>query len=129
MRQYLLFILFVTFAVIGCSANPDSHVACRATPSTNPDDYVGGYVFTPHDADRGQFADFVILDREANALEIRFSKTDGQVVFVQQCWHLEPGGHQGNLVIAKRAYPIERSGATIKLGINKDLDENYAKVR
>lgn len=62
-------------------------------------------------------------------LSIRFSKTDGQVVFVQQCWHLEPGGHQGNLVIAKRGYPIERSGTTIKLGINDDLDEYYEKVR
>ncbi|MFI5127216.1 MAG: hypothetical protein ACHQJX_10360 [Candidatus Acidiferrales bacterium] len=120
LRQYLLVaLLSVAFAAIGCGA----------APSTNPDDYVGGYAFTPHDANRGQFADFVILGRSGKALEIRLSKTNEQVLFTDQSWHLEPGWHQEDIVIAKRGYPIERSGTTIKLGINDDLDEYYEKVR
>ena len=104
-------------------------IGCGTAPSTNPDDYIGGYTFTPRDANREQFADFVILNRDGKALEIRLSKTDGQVFFTQQSWHLEPGWHQEDVVIAKRGYPIERSGTTIKLGINDDLDEYYEKVR
>lgn len=102
---------------------------CSSAVSANPEDYVGEYVFTPYGAAPGQFADFIILKRDGIAVEIRFSKASGQISTNQESWRLYPGSYEEDLVIAKRGYPIERSGTSIKLVINDDLGEYYTKIR
>ena len=86
MKYVLQICAFVAiFAVIGCSS----------IASTNPDDYVGEYVFKPSNSAPGDFASFLILQRDHTAVEIRFSKETGQVTtkgdkvgFIQQKWRV-----------------------------------------
>lgn len=113
-------LLFLGAVLSGC--------ASTASTSTNPADYVGEYIFTPYGASPGEFADFVILKKDGSAVEIRFSKDTGQISTTQEKWYLYHATGE-YVAIAKRGYPIERSGATIKLNINDDLDEYYEKVR
>ena len=101
--------------------------ACSRPVSTNNDDYVGEYIFTPVNADPGKFADFVILKKDHSAVEIRFSKNTGQVVTAETQWHLDPGLNE-ELVIGNFAHSIEGPRATIKLGIS-DAGEYYEKIR
>jgi hypothetical protein len=101
---------------------------CRSTASTNPNDYVGEYIFVPTYADPGDFASFVILKSDHTAVELRFSKATGQVQMTQEKWDLSYTVEE-NVGIGDFSHPIERSGSTIKLGINEDLGQYYQKVR
>lgn len=95
--------------------------------STNSDDYVGEYIFTPVNADSGKFADFVILKKDHSGIEIRFSKNTGQVSTAETQWHLDHGLNE-ELAIGNFAHSIEGPRTKIKLGIS-DAGEYYEKIR
>jgi len=117
-RSILICLSLILFAVLGCSSSA----------STNPSDYVGEYVFQPFDSDPGKFADFLILKRDFTAVEIRFSKTTGQVTTTQTKW--DSSSRNGEYVgIGDFSHPVEGSRSKIKLGINDDLGQYYVKVR
>jgi hypothetical protein len=100
---------------------------CGSTVSTNATDYVGEYIFKPNDLALGEFANFVILRQDLSAVEVRYSKPTGAITSTQESWHLFRGtGEQ--VVIGKRAYPIDKSGSSIRLTIN-DVGQYYEKVR
>ena len=101
---------------------------CDSAASTSLSDYVGEYVFKPSNAAPGKFATFVILRKDQTAVEIRFSPKTGAVSTAQEKWYLSHTTGE-NVVIGKFSHPIERSGSTIKLGINDDLGQYYEKVR
>lgn len=108
----------ILFAVLGCSS----------PASTNPNDYVGEYVFRPFDSDPGKFADLIILKSDSTAVEIRFSKATGEVTTTQTKWDLS--SRNGEFVgIGDFSHPVEGSRSEIKLGINDDLGQYYVKVR
>jgi hypothetical protein len=90
--------------------------------STNPNDYVGEYIFVPTYADPGNFASFVALKSDHTAVELRFSKATGQVQMTQEKCDLSYTVEE-NVGIGDFSHPIERSGSTIKLGINEDLGQ------
>ena len=104
-----------------------SATGCSSTVSTNPNDYVGEYIFKPSNAAPGDFASFVILKKDQTTVEIRFSKDTGQVQTTQGKWYLARGTAE-EVVIDKRAYPIHRSDSTIRLTIN-EVGQYYEKVR
>lgn len=111
-------VLVAMFAALGCSS----------TSSTNPDDYVGEYVFKPSNSATGDFASFVILRKDHTAVEIRFSKEAGQVTTKETKWDLS--NRNGEYVgIGNFSHPVEGSKSVIKLGINDDLGQYYEKVR
>jgi hypothetical protein len=110
--------IFAALSVAGCSS----------AVSTNPNDYVGEYVFMPVNAIPGDFASFVVLRQDHMAVEVRFSKDTGQVLTTQKTWYLDRGTDE-EVVIDKRAYPIQRSGSTLRLTINDDRGQYYEKVR
>ena len=107
-----------------------SAAGCGTSASTNPNDYVGEYIFVPTYADPGNFASFVILKQDHTAVEIRFSKATGQVQTTQEKWGLDHDAKDNLdfLAIGNFSHSIERSGSTIKLGIS-DHGEHYEKVR
>jgi len=117
-KLWLTCLLFAAFTVSGCSA----------AVNTNPNDYVGEYIFQPSDTTPGKFASFVILKSDHTAVEIRFSKDTGQVQTTQSKWYLSHTTGE-NVVIGSFSHPVEGSRSTIKLGINDDLDQYYEKVR
>ncbi len=102
--------------------------ACGSAASTNTGDYVGEYVFKPANATPGKFANFVILKKDQTAVEIRFSPQTGEITTTQEKWYLSHTTGE-NVVIGRFSHPIERSGSTVKLGINDDLGQYYEKVR
>lgn len=116
-KLWMVCLLFAGFMAAGCSA----------AVSTNPNDYVGEYVFKPNNAAPGGFASFVILKQDHTAVEIRLSKDTGQVQTTQGKWYLDRGTDE-EVVIDKRAYPIHRSDSTIRLTIN-EVGQYYEKVR
>jgi hypothetical protein len=119
MKHYLVACFsLVLFVVFGCSS----------PASANFVDYVGEYVLTPSSVVPGEFASFVILKADHSAVEIRFSKLTGEISTVQKSWDLDRGTDE-EVVIDRRAYPIERTKSTIKLVINGDLGTYYTKVR
>ena len=61
---------------------------CSPTPSTNPNDYVGEYVFIPADADPGEVANFVVLRRDHTAIEVRFNMATGEISSTKKKWYL-----------------------------------------
>jgi len=83
---------------------------------------------TPSSVVPGEFASFVILKADHTAVEIRFSKVTGEISTAQKSWQLDHGTDE-EVVIDKRAYPIERTKSNIKLVINGDLGTYYMKVR
>lgn len=101
---------------------------CGSPASSNPDDYIGEYVFMPANSSPGQFASFVILKPDHEAVQIRFDKSSGQIHTNREKWYLSRGTGQ-NLVIGQFSCSVEGSGANIKLGINDDLGQYYEKVR
>jgi hypothetical protein len=103
-------------------------VGCGVPPSTNPSDYVGEYVFTPGIQVPHEFAAFLILAKDHTAIEIRYPNDFGQVSTATEAWHLDRGTDE-EVVIGKRAYPIERTRSTVRLIINGDLGQQYEKVR
>jgi hypothetical protein len=115
---WLVCLLFSAFSVTGCSA----------AVSTNPNDYVGEYIFQPSNTSPGKVANFVVLKQDHTAVEIRFSKDTGQVQTTQTKWYLSRTTGE-NVVIGNFSYPVEGSRSAIKLGINDDLDQYYEKVR
>lgn len=118
--RYLIqvFVFAAMFAAIGCNS----------TASTNPDDYVGEYVFKPTNSSPGDFANFLILKKDHTAVEIKFSKETGQVTNTETKWDLS--NRNGEYVgIGNFSHPVEGSSTHIKLGINDDLGQYYEKVR
>jgi len=103
--------------------------ACDSPASTNPSDYVGEYIFTPTNADPGNFADFVILKSDQTALTLRFDKKTGHVQITRTKWRLSPGTGQEEVDVGDFAHSVEVSGSVIKLGNNLDLGQYYEKVR
>ena len=116
-QKWLALFLLIVLAFAGC----------RGPVSTNSEDYVGEYVFTPSNANPGKFADFVILKKDHSAIEMRFSRDTGQVSTTETQWHLDHGLNE-EVVIGNFAHSIEGSGTKIRLGIS-DLGEYYEKVR
>ena len=117
-----------TFPLAAFAIAALSITSCGSVASTNLDDYVGEYIFRPSNAPPGKFASFVILKKDQTAVEIRFSRETGQISTIQDKWYLSRTTGE-NVVIGKFSYPIERSGTTVKLGINDDLGQYYQKVR
>lgn len=105
-----------------------SAIGCGSTASTNPNDYVGEYIFKPSNAVPGDFASFVILKKDRTAVEIRFSKETGEVQTTQKKWYLSHTTGE-NVVIGSFSHPVETSRSVIKLGISDDLGQYYEKVR
>jgi hypothetical protein len=119
-RKWLAFLFFAVL----------SATACSSAVSTNPNDYVGEYVFTPYNSDTAQFADFVILKKDFTAVEIRFSKDSGQVLTTEKRWSVYSSNTKDKeLVIGDFGHPIEGSGVKIKLHNNYDLGTYYEKIR
>jgi hypothetical protein len=117
-RKWLACLFFSMLSATGCSS----------APSTNPNDYVGEYVFKPSNASPGDLASFVILKKDQTAVEIHFSKDTGQVQTTQTKWYLSHTTGE-NVVIGDFSHPVEGSRSAIKLGINDDLGQYYEKVR
>lgn len=117
-RRWLVCLILAVLSATGCSS----------TVSTNPNDYVGEYIFKPSNAAPGDFASFVVLKKDQTAVEIRFSKDTGQVQTTQKKWYLTHTTGE-NVVIGNFSHPVEGSRSTIKLGINDDLGQYYEKVR
>jgi hypothetical protein len=103
-------------------------LGCRSAASTNPDDYVGEYVFRPSNASPGNFASFVILKNNQVAVEIRFSKSTGEVETTQKKWYLTRTTAE-HVVIDDFSHPVEGMPPNIKLVVDGDLDQYYEKVR
>jgi hypothetical protein len=101
---------------------------CRPAASTNPNDYVGEYVFKPSNTLPGDSASFVILKKDQTAVEIRFSKDTGEVQTTQKRWYLSRTTGE-NVVIGSFSHPVEGSRSIIKLRINGDLGQYYEKIR
>lgn len=114
----LIFSLVMSFTLAGCSA----------PVSTNPSDYVGEYVFTPDVEVPHDYAAFIVLNKDQTATEIRYSNVSSQIATSTESWHLEHGTDE-EVVIGKRAYPIERTRSIIRLIINGDLGQHYEKIR
>ena len=102
---------------------------CTGHVSTNSSDYVGEYVFTPHEAPPAEFADFLVLRSDGTALEVRYSRSSGQVSTKERRWVFNDKGTSPALVIGGFGHPIDGTGTNIRLFINYDLDEFYQKVR
>lgn len=102
--------------------------SCKPAASTDPNSYVGEYVFQPYNVDPGKFADLVILKADFSAVEIRFSKDTGQVTTNQTKWALSYRDEEF-VEIGNFAHPVEGAPPAIKLGINGDLGQYYEKVR
>jgi hypothetical protein len=114
---------------LGCVLILTSYLAgCGGKASTNPNDYVGEYIFVPDHADPGEFASFVVLKSDHTAVEVRMSKPTGQINISQEKWYLSYTVEE-NVVIGDFSHPIERSGSRIRLAINEDLGQYYEKVR
>ncbi len=116
-RKWFLYLLLVA-CIVGCTS----------TASTNPNDYVGEYVFKPSNVSPGAFASFLILKKDQSAVEIRFSKDTGEVQTTRKEWHLAHTTGE-NLVLGDFSHPIEGTSSTTKLVINGDLGQYYEKVR
>ena len=117
-QKWLVCLLFAMFSATGCSS----------AASTNPNDYVGEYVFKPSNAATEDFASFVILKKDQTAVEIRFLKDTGEGQTTQKKWYLSHTTGE-NVVIGSFSHPGQGSRSTIKLGINDDLGQYYEKVR
>jgi hypothetical protein len=117
----------VILMIVGLSMSL-GFVGCSVPASTNPNDYVGEYVFTPGMEVPRDFAAFVILTKEHKAIEIRYSNASGQVATTTEGWHLDHGTDE-EAVIGQRAYPIEWTRSTVRLIVNGDLGQHYEKVR
>ena len=117
-RKLLVCLFFAIFSATGCSS----------AASTNANDYVGEYIFKPTNADPGEFASFVILQKDQTAVEIVFLKETGEVRTTRKKWYLTKTTGE-NVVIGSFTHPVEGSRSTIKLGINDDLGQYYEKVR
>lgn len=102
-------------------------VGCKPPLSTNPSDYVGQYVFTPRMQVPHEFAAFLILANDHDAIEI-MSNGSVPISTTTEVWHLDHGTSE-EVVIGRRAYPIERTRSTIRLIINGDLGQQYEKIR
>jgi hypothetical protein len=106
--------------------------ACSATPSTDPGDYVGVYVFTPGQdpgMDGKHYADIVILRPESAATEIRFDKGTGHVASTETTWRLLQTTTPESVILGDEGSPIDRAGKTIRLYLSYDLNEYYEKIR
>jgi len=133
-RIVLTILLFILLFITGCNSKI----------STDWNDYVGEYVFTSNAVPRGSFTDFadvVILKKDATAIEIRFSKDTDQVQITETTWDLRP--REMNLRLFGKdfpytevylslkgfSHPVEGSPPKIKLGAHSDLGLYYIKVR
>jgi hypothetical protein len=101
---------------------------CSSAVSTNPADYVGDYIFTPHMEVPQEFADALILNKDFSAIEVKYSAVSKQIVTKSVSWHLDRGTNE-EVVMDGRAYPIEKHYSSIRLVVNGDLGQQYEKVR
>lgn len=113
-----ILLLLTGFAWVGCDSNI----------SSNPSDYVGEYVFRPSVDVPAQFANFLILKGDQEAVEIRFDKNTGQVQSKIEKWYLSRTTGQ-NLVIGSFSCSVEGTRSAIKLSVNDDLGQYYEKIR
>jgi hypothetical protein len=118
MRRIVLLICVVGTALAGCSSDASSNSA----------DYVGEYVFRPAIPVPAEFADFVILKENQEAIEIRFDKGTGEVSTKKTRWSLSRTTGQ-NVSIDDFSCPVEGSRNSIRLGLNDDLGQYYEKIR
>ena len=103
--------------------------ACTSPPSKNADDYVGEYVFYPHGQNPGESADIVILKKNQQVVEMRFSKESGEVKTTDKTWRLRETSDGPVLSIGNLAHPIQLIRDEIRLGIGTDFATYYEKVR
>lgn len=117
-RSCIAIILFAVFVLAGC----------HSAVSTNPNDYVGEYVFKQNKGDWEAYPTFLILRKDHTAVEITFSRDTGQVTTTEKKWDLS--SRNGEFIgIGNFSHPVEGSPPHIKLGINDDLGQFYEKVR
>jgi hypothetical protein len=117
-RSCLITIMFALFVLVGC----------RSDASSDPDDYVGEYVFRTNTADLEASPTFLILKKDHTAVEITFSRATGQVMTTEKKWDLS--SRNGEFIgIGNFSHPVEGSPSHIKLGVNDDLGQYYEKVR
>ena len=122
-RLELLVATLASCMIAGCHAN-------QAIPST-PESFVGGYIYKSTDTsvDRA-------TDHELDRLTLQ---ANGRYVLVQGgstkakadtagVWHLV-GGDPPNVELDHHGYPIRVEGNEIRLLINDDLGEWYAKTK
>lgn len=101
---------------------------CNSAPSSNPKDYIGEYVFRPGIAVPDEFADFLVLNENQQAIEIRFDKKTGDIQTKTVKWSLSRSTGQ-NVDIDNFSSPVEGPPSKIRLGLNDDLGQYYEKVR
>jgi hypothetical protein len=89
---------------------------------------VGEYVFRPTIPVPAEFADFVVLKENQEAIEIRFDKGTGEVTTKKTRWSLSRTTSQ-NVNIGGFSCPVEGSRKNIRLGLNDDLGQYYEKIR
>jgi hypothetical protein len=102
---------------------------CAADVDTRSSDYSGEYVFTPHQDPPAQFADFVVLRPDGVALEVRYSRSSGQITTTQTRWAVAGNTPGQKVIIGDFGHPIEGKGPNSRLFVNYDLDQYYQKVR
>ena len=103
--------------------------ACTSPPSKNAADYVGEYVFYPHGQSPGEFADIVILKKNQQAVEMRFAKESGEVATTEKPWRLRETTEGAQLSIGNLGHPVQVVRDEVRLGIGKDFETYYEKVR
>jgi len=102
---------------------------CTSPPSKNADDYVGEYVFYPHGQKPGDSADIIILKKNQQVVEMRFSKDSGEVSTTEKTWRLRETTNGPVLSIGNLGHPIQVVRGEIRLGISADAGTYYEKVR
>jgi hypothetical protein len=114
----ILLICVVGTALTGCSSDARSNAA----------DYVGEYVFRPTIPVPAEFADFIVLKENQEAIEIRFDQRTGEVTTKKARWFLSRTTSL-NVTIGDFSCPVEGSRKSIRLGLNDDLGQYYEKIR
>lgn len=102
---------------------------CGGRATTNVSDYVGEYVYTPHQPPPDRFANFLVLRADGTAVEVRYSRSSGQLSTVEKRWSVV-GSPTGPIVnVGDFSHTVTGTGQRLQLVINDDVDESYQKVR
>ena len=111
-------------AITTCGA-----ISCRGTISTDPSIYVGRYELKNGDPDRSDLPSSVELRSDMTAVEY-FGTQPTQAVRAAGRWYiLGRAQDDADIVFADEGHPIRMHRGEIRLYLNFDLDEYFAKSR